>query len=118
MSNFLKRQIIRHTRQIVIKDDTIEAIKEQLPKNAIIDNVVDKSKSENIFIKLVTYHYYRDTSYNDLVNGMVREKYTESEEFAILRKSVNGISQEFIDYNTYVEQCKSQVKAFIAERGF
>lgn len=116
MSNFLKRQIIRHTRQIVIKDDNLEAIKEQLPKNAIIDNIVDKSKSKKIFIKLVTYHYYRDTSYNDLVNGMVREKYTESEEFAILRKSVNGINKEFIEYNTYVEECKVKSKEFIRER--
>lgn len=116
MSNFLKRQIIRHTRQVVIKDDTLEAIKEQLPKNAIIDNIVDKSKSKKIFIKLVTYHYYRDTSYNDLVNGMVREKYTESEEFAILRKAMAGITSEFITYNAYVEECKTQAKAFIAER--
>lgn len=116
MSNFLKRQIIRHTRQIVIKDDTLEAIKEQLPKNAIIDNIVDKSKSKKIFIKLVTYHYYRDTSYNDLVHGMIREKYSDSEEFGILRESRTNITEKFIEYDNYVKDCIAKAKEFIAER--
>ena len=67
----------------------------------------------------VVYRCYKSTSpnYEDLVNKMVREKYTESEEFAILRKSINNPNnQEFVEYNNYVENCKLQAKEFINKR--
>ena len=47
---------------------------------------------------------------------MVRERYSESEEFAILRKAISGISDEYNIYNAYVENCKVQAKQFINER--
>jgi hypothetical protein len=65
---------------------------------------------------LVTYTTYSKDSYEQLVNKLVRERYTESEEFAILRKALNEKTNEFYIYNAYVEECKTQAKAFIQER--
>lgn len=63
-----------------------------------------------------TFSVYSNISYEDLVNKLVKERYSDSEEFAILRKAINGVTDEFVAYNTYVEECKTQAKAFIAER--
>lgn len=66
---------------------------------------------------LVTFTRYLTGSYELIVNRLVKEKYSDSEEFAILRKSINNPdNEEFIEYNEYVENCKLQAKAFIAER--
>lgn len=69
-----------------------------------------------IYDNYVTFIGYSKLPYEELVNQMVRERYTESEEFAILRKAINGITDEYRIYNTYVEDCKAQAKAFIKER--
>ena len=66
---------------------------------------------------LVNYTRYKLGTYEELVNKLVKEKYSDSEEFAILRKSIsNPNNTEYVAYNTYVEQCKVEAKAFIEER--
>ena len=66
---------------------------------------------------LVEYTRYNMDSYNDIVNSLVKEKYSNSEEFAILRKAIsNPNNDEYLIYNAYVEDCKARGKAFIAER--
>lgn len=65
----------------------------------------------------ITFTLYSKISYEDLVNRMVKQKYTDSQEFAILRKSItNGTNEEYQEYNTYVEECKENAKKFIKER--
>lgn len=64
----------------------------------------------------VTFDGWSNITYDNLVNNLVRERYTDSEEFAILRKAISNITDEFLIYNAYVEQCKLQAKAFIEER--
>jgi hypothetical protein len=92
-------------------------IREQLPKyTKSIDEIVEVGLVDGSYLKKVSYTYYLPISYEKLVNQLVRERYTESEEFAILRKAVNGITDEFLIYNTYVEECKAKAKQFIAER--
>lgn len=42
---------------------------------------------------------------------LVREKYSVSQEFAILRKKMAGLGdEEFNEYNEYVEQCKVKAR--------
>lgn len=66
---------------------------------------------------LVTYTRYVMGNYNFIVNKLVKQKYSDSEEFAILRKSVgNPYNAEYIEYNAYVEDCKSKAKEFIKQR--
>ena len=69
-----------------------------------------------IFNGYVTFTGYSNITYDNLVNELVRERYSVSAEFAILRKAINGITDEYTTYNTYVEECKIKAKQFIAER--
>lgn len=54
--------------------------------------------------------------YDDAVNAAIREKYTESQEFAILRQR-DVKPEEYAVYNDYCEKCKLEIKAKIAEAG-
>lgn len=69
-----------------------------------------------IFNDYVTFDGYSNASYDELVNQLVKQRYTDSEEFAILRKAINGVTDEYLIYNAYVEECKARAKEFIAER--
>lgn len=66
--------------------------------------------------KKVFYYVYSGITYEQLVNKLVAERYTIQDELAIQRKAYNGLTDEFHIYNTYVEECKLQAKAFIEER--
>ena len=65
---------------------------------------------------VITFTAYSKITYEELVNKLVREKYTDSDEFAILRKAINSITDEYLIYNAYVEECKVRAKAFVEER--
>lgn len=69
-----------------------------------------------IFNTYVTFDGYLNIGYEELVNKLVKERYSDSEEFAILRKAVNEKTDEFRIYNAFVEQCKTQAKEFISKR--
>lgn len=47
--------------------------------------------------------------YDELVNLKIRERYTESQEFAILRQK-DEKPQEYAEYYKYCEECKAYVK--------
>lgn len=47
--------------------------------------------------------------YDAEVNRLIRQRYTASQEFAILRQR-DDKPDEFAEYNTYCEWCKSEVK--------
>lgn len=49
------------------------------------------------------------TSYNEEVNSMIRQRYSLSEELAILRQR-DSKPDEFEAYNEYAEYCKVEVK--------
>ena len=66
---------------------------------------------------LITYTRYVMGNYNFIVNKLVKQKYSDSEEFAILRKAIkNPNNDEYLIYNAYVEDCKSKAKEFIKQR--
>lgn len=110
---FLEKQI--RTRIKTFETNDINVIQQELRPHLIeIVKIVPRKKKFDVVFKC---YKANPISYDVLVNGMVRDKYNESEEFAILRKSINNpYNTEFIEYNNYVEQCKSQAKAFIEER--
>ena len=53
-----------------------------------------------------------DRIYADAVNALIRRKYTLSDELAILRKRDEN-PEEFSTYNSYAEQCKSELITLI-----
>lgn len=69
-----------------------------------------------IYDGYVTFDGYSNASYDELVNQLVKQRYSDSEEFAILRKAITEVTDEYRIYNAYVEECKVRAKAFIAER--
>jgi hypothetical protein len=59
---------------------------------------------------------YDILSYADCINTLIREKYSESAELALLRQRDTKVA-EFAEYNAYAEECKQTVKAKFAELG-
>lgn len=53
--------------------------------------------------------YWQSVSYDDAVNAKIRERYTESQEFAILRQK-DEKPEEYVAYYKYCEECKDFVK--------
>ena len=54
--------------------------------------------------------YWQSVPYDDAVNAKIRERYTESQEFAILRQK-DEKPQEYAQYYAFCEECKAYVKA-------
>jgi hypothetical protein len=48
--------------------------------------------------------------YGDMVNELIRSRYTVSEELALLRQK-DEKPDEYAEYNEYAEECKAIVKA-------
>lgn len=69
---------------------------------------------------------YSKEDYDSKVSELVREKYSESEEFALQRKAINAAFspsptsadsaalQEYQGYNSYVEECKIRAKNILS----
>lgn len=53
--------------------------------------------------------YWTNIPYDEAVNTKIRERYTESQEFAILRQK-DEKPEEYAKYYTYCEECKGFVK--------
>lgn len=53
--------------------------------------------------------------YGETVNGLIRRKYTLSEELAILRKR-DTKAEEFEAYNAYAESCKEEARLLIEKQ--
>lgn len=58
--------------------------------------------------------YWQAIPYDEAVNARIRERYTESQEFAILRQR-DEKPDEYAAYYAYCEECKTFVKAKKAE---
>lgn len=54
--------------------------------------------------------YWANVDYNEAVNAKIRERYTESQEFAILRQR-DEKPDEYAEYFAYCEECKAFVKS-------
>jgi hypothetical protein len=48
-------------------------------------------------------------TYEQKVSCLIRERYTQDEEFALLRQR-DSKPEEFAEYNAYCEECKNVVK--------
>lgn len=67
-------------------------------------------------IKLARVNNIVDKLYSKEVNRLIRKKYSDSEEMAMIRHHALdpvGYADEWEEYNSYVESCKLQVKALL-----
>ena len=53
--------------------------------------------------------YWQTIPYDEAVNAKIRERYTDSQEFAILRQR-DEKPTEYAEYYAYCEECKAFVK--------
>lgn len=53
--------------------------------------------------------YWENADYGEAINSEIRKKYSESQEFAILRQK-DEKPQEYAEYFEYCESCKAYVK--------
>ena len=58
--------------------------------------------------------YWASVPYDEAVNSEIRKKYSESQEFALLRQKEEK-PDEYAAYFTYCEECKAYVKQKRAE---
>ena len=54
-------------------------------------------------------------SYSATVSSLIRKRYSVNDELAILRQR-DSKPDEFAEYNTYCEQCKTKAKSLIQEQ--
>lgn len=54
--------------------------------------------------------YWQSISYDDAVNELIRQRYSVSQEFAILRQK-DEKPTEYAEYYAYCEECKATAKA-------
>lgn len=66
--------------------------------------------------KQIEAEYWINIDYKKAVNSKIRERYDESEEFAILRQK-DEKPDEYKAYFDYCEECKAFIKAKKAEYG-
>lgn len=67
-------------------------------------------------IEKMQSEYWQSIDYGEAINEEIRKKYTESEEFAILRQK-DEKPQEYAEYYEYCERCKTYVKKQKAKYG-
>ena len=105
-------------KTIILNEDNNNLIYEYLPKHYLeVKEIRDLPKQQDKFVKEVYYTVYSNISYKSLVKKLIRQKYSEEDEYKLHREAlINGINEEFLDYNTYVEQCKVQAKEWIENR--
>lgn len=60
--------------------------------------------------------HWQNVDYGEAINSEIRKKYTESEEFAILRQK-DEKPDEYAEYFAYCESCKAFVKEQKAKYG-
>lgn len=85
-------------------------------KKILNGKVVEMTTEEEAEMREATAAYWRSVSYDEAVNAAIRTRYTESQEFAILRQR-DTKPEEYAVYNDYCEKCKLEVKAKIVEAG-
>ena len=60
-------------------------------------------------IKITENAYFKNVTYEQYIVYLIRKRYTQNDEFAILRQK-DRKPDEYAEYDAYCEQCKAQAK--------
>lgn len=75
----------------------------------IVDMTDEEIAAKEAEWKASEAEYWSSVDYGDAVNAKIRERYSESQEFAVLRQKEEK-PEEYQEYFTYCEACKDFVK--------
>lgn len=106
MKKYIKNNKIKKANQIVckkIEQEEIEGVLQDIEYN------VYNPSEELILADGWTVYDNTQEEYENKVVELIREKYTLNQELAILRQR-DVKTEEFEEYNSYVENCKAQAK--------
>lgn len=84
-------------------------------QDVIVKDYIDNKEKEKQAYMYDIIECYGTPTYDTMVNFLVEQKYSKSEENAILRKKLANldINNEFDTYNAYVEEQKTLVKELL-----
>ena len=103
-----EKVVLKNGREIV-RPIQVQVVKEVPVRLSKYDFVVSRND------KTITYKRYSNKSYEQVVEDLIRLKYTVSGELAILRQQTTKLT-EYQEYFNYCEQCKAYAKTLIEER--
>ena len=75
----------------------------------IVEMTAEEIAALNAEQEAVEREYWQNVLYDEAVNNKIRERYTESQEFAILRQR-DEKPEEYAVYFAYCEECKAFVR--------
>ena len=78
-------------------------------KGEIVEMTAEEIAALNAEQEAAEREHWQNVLYDEAVNNKIRERYTESQEFAILRQR-DEKPDEYADYYSYCEECKAFVK--------
>ena len=81
----------------------------------INDNVIYRDMTEEEVAEMLRQAPSID--YSEAVDNAIRERYSVSQEFAILRQR-DSKPDEYAEYYAYCEECKDRVKRIMSESNF
>ena len=100
-----------------LKTTKVKKIKVEQIKILKHNSVLHFTKAQDDGTYLVKYTEYNMMPYNKLVNLLVKERYSDSEEFNLINDGIaDSNNAKYKEYRSYVEECKARAKAFIEER--
>ena len=74
-----------------------------------VDMTPEEIAEMNAQAETAEREYWANIPYDEAVNAEIRKRYSESQEFAILRQKEEK-PEEYEQYYAYCEQCKADVK--------
>ena len=78
-------------------------------KKCVNGDYIEMTPEEIAQVEQDEREYLGNIPYDEAVNAKIRERYTESQEFAILRQR-DEKPTEYAEYYAYCEECKAYVK--------
>ena len=111
MTNYVERVLKRKMKRVVTAEQLVN-----LTKHGVITTKTPVVK-DGVLQYEVEYIRYSPMSYDNIVNNLIRTKYSQSNVEALLRKAVrDAYNEEFVAFNEFAEQCKVTAREYIAER--
>lgn len=109
--NYIERTCKRvHER--VVSAKTLEV----LLRNSVLLEKTPIMKDGEVWYQ-VKVKRYSPIAYDKVVEGLIRDKYTQGNENALINKGIADKSNyEYVEYRAFVENCKVQARAYIDER--
>lgn len=116
MKIYMYRNWMYPAEQLDDMNKWLEKNGEPIHENPTIQEVPDdasyKDFKDGLFSEVLYNNRKEELAYKDYkarIKALIRLKYDEDDEFSILRQR-DSKPDEFVLYNTYVENCKAQVK--------